>query len=40
MIERILTQFEEMGAEDLDYLLIRLEDPNPMPPKQVQQAGA
>lgn len=32
MIERILTQFEEMGAEDLDYLLIRLEDPNPEPP--------
>jgi uncharacterized protein (DUF2336 family) len=29
MIERILTQFEALGAEDLDYLLIRLEDPTP-----------
>jgi uncharacterized protein (DUF2336 family) len=29
MIERILTQFEDLGADDLDYLLIRLEDPNP-----------
>jgi len=40
MIERILTQFEEMGADDLDYLLIRLEDPSPTPPKQLAQAGA
>ena len=32
MIERILTQFEEMGADDLDYLLIRLDDPSPEPP--------
>ena len=29
MIERILTQFEALGADDLDYLLIRLEDPTP-----------
>ncbi|HVJ53244.1 MAG TPA: DUF2336 domain-containing protein [Aliidongia sp.] len=29
MIERILTQFEELGADDLDYLLVRLEDPAP-----------
>lgn len=28
-IERILTQFEAIGAEDLDYLLIRLDDPIP-----------
>ncbi len=28
MIERILTQFEALGAEDLDYLMIRLDDPN------------
>jgi uncharacterized protein (DUF2336 family) len=28
-IERILTQFEALGAEDLDYLLIRLDDPLP-----------
>jgi uncharacterized protein (DUF2336 family) len=27
MIERILTQFEALGADDLDYLLIRLDDP-------------
>jgi uncharacterized protein (DUF2336 family) len=26
MIERILTQFEDIGAEDLDYLLIRLDE--------------
>jgi uncharacterized protein (DUF2336 family) len=30
MIERILTQFEALGAEDLDYLLIRLDDPTPV----------
>jgi uncharacterized protein (DUF2336 family) len=30
MIERILTQFEALGADDLDYLLIRLEDPTPV----------
>jgi|HubBroStandDraft_1064217.scaffolds.fasta_scaffold00843_14 uncharacterized protein (DUF2336 family) len=30
IIERILTQFEALGAEDLDYLLIRLEDPSPL----------
>ena len=29
MIERILTQFEALGADDLDYLLIRLDDPVP-----------
>lgn len=29
MIERILTQFEELGADDLDYLLVRLDDPAP-----------
>jgi uncharacterized protein (DUF2336 family) len=29
MIERILTQFEQLGADDLDYLLIRLDDPAP-----------
>jgi uncharacterized protein (DUF2336 family) len=28
MIERILTQFEDLGADDLDYLMIRLDDPN------------
>jgi uncharacterized protein (DUF2336 family) len=28
MIERILTQFEALGADDLDYLMIRLDDPN------------
>lgn len=28
-IERILTQFEALGAKDLDYLLIRLDDPMP-----------
>lgn len=32
MIERILTQFEALGAEDLDYLLIRLDDPSPAAP--------
>jgi uncharacterized protein (DUF2336 family) len=31
MIERILTQFEELGADDLDYLLVRLDDPTPAP---------
>jgi hypothetical protein len=28
ILERILTQFEDLGAEDLDYLMIRLDDPN------------
>ncbi|HTH96246.1 MAG TPA: DUF2336 domain-containing protein [Stellaceae bacterium] len=28
IIERILTQFEALGADDLDYLMIRLDDPN------------
>ena len=28
MIERILTQFEELGADDLDYLLVRLTPAN------------
>lgn len=32
MLERILTQFQVLDAEDLDYLLIRLEDPNPVAP--------
>jgi uncharacterized protein (DUF2336 family) len=27
MIERILTQFEDLGADDLDYLLVRLATP-------------
>ena len=31
-IERILTQFEAIGADDLDYLLIRLDDPVPAAP--------
>ena len=31
-IERILTQFEAIGADDLDYLLIRLDDPVPVTP--------
>jgi uncharacterized protein (DUF2336 family) len=26
VIERVLTQFEDMGAEDIDYLLDRLSD--------------
>jgi len=33
MIERILTQFEALGADDLDYLLIRLDDPVPSAPE-------
>ncbi|MEA2754384.1 MAG: hypothetical protein QOJ54_673 [Aliidongia sp.] len=36
MIERILTQFEALGAEDLDYLLIRLDDPTPIPSPSAQ----
>jgi hypothetical protein len=26
VLERILTQFEDLGADDLDYLLTRLQD--------------
>jgi hypothetical protein len=29
-----------MGAEDLDYLLIRLEDPNPEPTRHLATAKA